>query len=235
MAITREQLAALSPIADLKKRESTEVDLAKVATTLVDEIDATLVAEDPDAAVGALEKRLDEIGGMLDMATELEDGTVVVSAAPGESEIAKEFKADEAEDADKAKGKGMGKKPPFGKEDMEDEESAKGKTKKDGEGEDGEGEESDDADAEAGKKDGEGEESDGEDGEGEETDTEKSLSDDIEWERDLAPAKPPIRRAERLTKGEVPVPARKGARQHVADKYTRARDRAMGRGKRATS
>lgn len=71
-------------------------------------------------------------------------------------------------------------------------------------------------------------------GDAQATETQKDedgLSDDIAWERDLAPAKPPTTLKERLTKAERPVPARRGAPDRMR-KWEEARDRAMGRGDR---
>lgn len=54
------------------------------------------------------------------------------------------------------------------------------------------------------------------------------LSDDIQWEKDLAPEVPPTSYAARLTKSERPVPARKGALK-IASKQAEAREKALER------
>ena len=53
--------------------------------------------------------------------------------------------------------------------------------------------------------------------------------EEIEWPRDLSPKTPPTLRSERMTKGQRPVPARKGAGASVEQKYNDKRERAMGR------
>lgn len=47
------------------------------------------------------------------------------------------------------------------------------------------------------------------------------------WDVDMSPSKPPVQRAERLTKNEAPMAARPGAAARHQDKYARARERAL--------
>lgn len=64
---------------------------------------------------------------------------------------------------------------------------------------------------------------------GQPVETAKAEDDNAPWPKDMAPAVPPTRKAERLTRGERPIPARDSRK--INKRYDEKRDRAFGRTK----
>jgi len=98
MTITADELKkAFAPITTIEKSEPAEVDLEKVATTLITEAKDFVSSEDPMANLDGICKRVDEFENMLDDATESEDGTVLVK---GSNKLAKDFAPDQVDKAE---------------------------------------------------------------------------------------------------------------------------------------
>jgi len=209
MPITADELKkALAPITEIEKTERVDLDPLKVAKALVAETTSFVSADDPMSKLDAICDRVDGIDTLLEKAEE-DDGGIFVSVLPT-NEIAKEFSIVKTDPKP-----APAAPPPV---------TEKGKEGTGGVAEAGATSEGDKAQGGAKAA-----------PEGGKTETEKGdgLSDDVEWANDLAPAKPPTTRSERLTKDERPVPARRGASATMA-KYEKARDRAMGRSERCT-
>ena len=91
MTITSEALKhALSPITSIAKRDTVSVDMAKVATALIEETHAFVSAENPLAGLDDLCKRVEGIEGLLGQANMDQAGNVFATVPQGDA-IAKEF------------------------------------------------------------------------------------------------------------------------------------------------
>ncbi len=194
---------ALAPFKDIQKAAPVEIDLHVVATSIAEDVAKATDAEDPVAGLDKLVKRVDAVHSFLEKASvpEESDGVFAPSSDPLTAEFAKAAADDEETPAE---------------DDAEEEDSKPSWMK-------------------GGKKKG---------AKKSEAPTQKSATEDgyddvayvnqddgkgDKWDLDLSPQKPPVDRASRLTKREVPVQARPGSLAHADAKYARARDRAMGR------
>jgi len=212
MTITSDTIKkAFAPITQVKTTEPVGVDLEKVTKAFSDEIATFADSEDPMAGIDALEATVVKFEQMLDAATTGEDGSVVVTGKS--TEFAKGF----APDAPEPKAEVTAEpNPGLTIQAKSDEEKAADQKKADEEK----------AKAEKAKAEETAKEADAE--ETAKADDAEDLSDDITWEKDLAPSQTPTMRSERMTKGERIIPARKGGRS-ATKKAADAREKALAR------
>lgn len=113
MTITAELLkTAAASFTEINKNDDEPkakvIDLAKVTDAVIKATAALQEAtDDPDAAVEALTKRLEDLTALLEKAVEAEDGTVTVTPDTEEvTKLAEEFEVEEADDGSADGGEG---------------------------------------------------------------------------------------------------------------------------------